>query len=52
MKIGRETSNMSQVVMQAEDLTKRYGSLLGVDKLSLEIQENEVFGFLGPNGAG
>ena len=35
-----------------ENLTKKFGSILAVDRLSLEIAEGEVFGFLGPNGAG
>jgi ABC-2 type transport system ATP-binding protein len=33
-------------------LTKRYGRLLAVDDLSFEVQEGEIFGFLGLNGAG
>jgi ABC-2 type transport system ATP-binding protein len=33
-------------------LTKRYGSLVAVNRLSLQVAEGEVFGFLGPNGAG
>ena len=33
-------------------LTKRFGSILAVDRLDLEVREGEVFGFLGPNGAG
>ncbi|MEO9294401.1 MAG: ATP-binding cassette domain-containing protein, partial [Nitrososphaera sp.] len=32
--------------------TKRYGNLVAVDNLDLEIGENEVFGLLGANGAG
>ena len=43
---------MPAFVLQTEALTKRYGSLIAVDRLSLQIQEGEVFGFLGPNGAG
>ena len=34
------------------DLTKYYGPVVGVEKLSLDIQPGEVFGFLGSNGAG
>lgn len=33
-------------------LTKRYGSLVAVNNLDLEVQRGEVFGFLGLNGAG
>lgn len=33
-------------------LTKRYGKLTAVDRLDLEVQRGEVFGFLGLNGAG
>lgn len=33
-------------------LTKRYGSVVGVEALSLTVAPGEVFGFLGPNGAG
>ena len=35
-----------------DDLTKRYGDRLAVDRLSLEVAPGEVVGFLGPNGAG
>lgn len=33
-------------------LTKRYGPVVGVDRLRLTVRPGEVFGFLGPNGAG
>ena len=33
-------------------LSKRFGELIAVDDLSLDIQEGEILGFLGPNGAG
>jgi len=41
---------MPDVVLRAEGLTKRYGDLVAVNNLSLEIHEGEVFGFLGPSG--
>jgi len=41
-----------EIVLQTENLTKRYGALIAVHDLNLEIYQGEVFGFLGPNGAG
>jgi ABC-2 type transport system ATP-binding protein len=35
-----------------ENLVKRFGDFVAVDRLNLEIRKGEVFGFLGPNGAG
>jgi ABC-2 type transport system ATP-binding protein len=43
---------MTEIALQTEHLTKRYGKLTAVDDLSLEVHEGEVFGLLGPNGAG
>ena len=43
---------MSEPVIRAEALTKRYGAALAVDHLDLTIEKGEVFGLLGPNGAG
>ncbi|HEU65872.1 MAG TPA: ATP-binding cassette domain-containing protein [Chloroflexi bacterium] len=36
----------------ADNLTKIYGHLVAVDHISFEVEEGEVFGFLGANGAG
>jgi ABC-2 type transport system ATP-binding protein len=41
-----------EVILTAEELTKRYGSETAVNHLNLTVGEGEVFGFLGPNGAG
>jgi ABC-2 type transport system ATP-binding protein len=38
--------------IRTDGLTKYYGSVVGVDGLTLEVPEGVVFGFLGPNGAG
>ncbi len=35
-----------------ENLTYRYGNLLAVDHINLEVESGEIIGFLGPNGAG
>jgi beta-exotoxin I transport system ATP-binding protein len=39
-------------VARTESLTKRYGRVLALDQLTLEVRAGEVLGFLGPNGAG
>lgn len=39
-------------ILQLEKVTKLYGSVRGVEQVSLEVEEGSVFGFLGPNGAG
>ncbi len=41
-----------QIIIEAEGLTKKYGTQIAVNHLTLQIREGEVFGFLGPNGAG
>ncbi len=38
--------------VRIENLTKRYGAQLAVDRISFEIRSGEIVGFLGPNGAG
>ncbi len=40
------------IVLRVTDLSKRYGDLLAVDRLCLEVRRGEILGFLGPNGAG
>ncbi|OGP99774.1 MAG: hypothetical protein A2026_14120 [Deltaproteobacteria bacterium RBG_19FT_COMBO_46_12] len=42
----------NQAIIEAEELTKKYGHQIAVNHLNLQIREGEVFGFLGPNGAG
>jgi ABC-2 type transport system ATP-binding protein len=39
-------------IIEAAGLTKRYGQLLAVDRLSFTVEPGQVVGFLGPNGAG
>lgn len=43
---------MADSVLDAQGLTKRYGSFVAVDNLNLRIERGEIFGLLGPNGAG
>ncbi|MBS0212161.1 MAG: ABC transporter ATP-binding protein [Proteobacteria bacterium] len=38
--------------MRARGLTRRFGALLAVDRVDLEVPARQVYGFLGPNGSG
>lgn len=39
-------------MIEAKNLTKKYGDFLAVDNISFSVKEGEIFAFLGPNGAG
>jgi ABC-2 type transport system ATP-binding protein len=43
---------MSDTVIEAKNLTKRYGSATVVKGISFSVARGEIFGLLGPNGAG
>ena len=45
-------ANMNELAIRTDALTKRYGNILAVDGLSLEVPRGHVFGLLGPNGSG
>lgn len=47
----RKVKGMEKIV-QIDNLVKRYGDLVALDHLKLEIAEGEIFGLLGPNGSG
>ncbi|NVK43631.1 MAG: ABC transporter ATP-binding protein [Oceanospirillaceae bacterium] len=38
--------------MEARDLTRRFGDLVAVNRLNLQVPRGQVYGFLGPNGSG
>jgi ABC-2 type transport system ATP-binding protein len=41
-----------EVVIRAQELTKRYGATLAVDHIDIEVGAGEIVGILGPNGSG
>ncbi len=43
---------MSKKVIEVNNLTKKFGSFTAVDRISFDVKEGEIFGFLGANGAG
>ncbi|HEX9865579.1 MAG TPA: ABC transporter ATP-binding protein [Acidimicrobiia bacterium] len=43
---------MSEPLVQARGLTKKFGDFVAVDAVDFDIAKGEAFGFLGPNGAG
>ena len=43
---------MSDVALQTENLTKRFGARTAVDRLTIRVEKGDIYGFLGPNGAG
>jgi ribosome-dependent ATPase len=42
----------TEIAIEAHELTRRFGSFVAVDKVSLSIERGEIFGFLGSNGCG
>ena len=41
-----------QPIVKVEGLSKSFGNLKAVDGVTVVSQEGDIFGFLGPNGAG
>jgi ABC-2 type transport system ATP-binding protein len=41
-----------EVVVETKELTKKYGPVLALDRLSLCVARGQILGFVGPNGAG
>ena len=45
-------NNSNELIIKTENLTKRFGHIVAVDELKLEIKKGEIFGLVGPDGAG
>ncbi|MBL8630647.1 MAG: ABC transporter ATP-binding protein, partial [Rhodospirillaceae bacterium] len=46
------TALQRDVIIETNDLSKRFGDFAAVDRFSFSVQKGEIFGLLGPNGAG
>lgn len=42
----------AEIIIRVRDLTRRFGDLTAVDHLNLEVAKGEIFGLVGPDGAG
>ena len=40
------------MILQAREVTKRFGGLVALDKVSFDVKPGEILGLIGPNGAG
>ncbi|HWG03780.1 MAG TPA: ABC transporter ATP-binding protein [Beijerinckiaceae bacterium] len=47
-----EKPNGEPPLIEVESLSKNFGSIVAVDRISFALRRGEVLGFLGPNGAG
>jgi branched-chain amino acid transport system ATP-binding protein len=45
-------SQEDQITLSVENITKSFGGLLAVDKVSLHVRKGELLGIIGPNGSG
>ena len=43
---------LPELVIDVHELSKRFGDLIAVDGLELQVERGEIYGFLGPNGSG
>lgn len=43
---------MSEIILETENLTKKYKHTLALDHINLQIEKGKIYGFIGQNGAG
>ena len=45
-------THMSEVILQTQELTRRYGHTVALDRASITVEKGQIFGLVGRNGAG
>ena len=50
--LQKRENNIPEIVVKADNLTKKFGKFIADDKVSLELKKGEILGLLGANGAG
>ncbi len=50
--MGIEVMKMSELIIETNQLTKKFSNRYAVENIDLKINKGEIYGFLGPNGAG
>jgi ABC-2 type transport system ATP-binding protein len=44
--------NGNELIIKTDKLTRRFGQIVAVNELDLEVKQNEIYGLIGPDGAG
>jgi ABC-2 type transport system ATP-binding protein len=52
MNPGEQLMSRTEPAVETKGLTKKYGSLVALDRLTMTVERGEIMGFVGPNGAG
>lgn len=52
MSAGRAQDNAREPMLKAENLSKKFGGILALSQVSLEVYPGEIIGIIGPNGSG
>src|SRR5947209_4895011 len=49
---GASGMNAAPFAIETKGLTKKYGQLVALDRLTMTVERGQILGFVGPNGAG
>ena len=52
LRMENRSAMSGDLVIEVENLTKRFGNFTAVDHVSFQVRQGDIFGFLGPNGSG